>query len=146
MVDFWYNPSEDKSLDFIRNVARYIEPLTKYINFEPKIVTWDCLQCDDSFKKKNCVSNGKYCGMTHSQDPFLHGKEIIMEGLRQYCIHSLQQQGEDIASSESLKDQSRASMFFEYVKRTHQIYHTRITEKESYQIMSALTINTDMVR
>ena len=46
-VDFWYNPSDDKSLDFIRNVARYVEPLTKYIDFKPKLVTWKCQHCDE---------------------------------------------------------------------------------------------------
>ena len=39
-VDFWYNPADDRSLDFISSVARYVEPLTKYIDFKPKIVTW----------------------------------------------------------------------------------------------------------
>lgn len=103
-VDYWYNPSDDKSLDFIRNVAKYIEPLTQYINFEPKIVTWPCKHCDDAFKKKNCVSDGKYCGMKHFIDQSYTGKDIIYEGLRQSCLHQLQQQGEDIASSQALKD------------------------------------------
>lgn len=37
-------------------------------------------------------------------------------------------------------------MFFEYVKRAHQIFKNRITEDESYQVMSALTIDTDQIK
>lgn len=117
-VDFWYNPSDDKSLDFVRNVARYIEPLTKYIDFKPKIVTWQCQHCDDSFKEKNCVADGRYCGFVHDQKLHLDGKEVVTEGLRQYCLHQLQND-QNVASSKMLKEQSKASLFFEYVKRVH---------------------------
>jgi len=41
-ADFWYNPSDDRALDFIKDVARYIEPLSRVIEFEPKIAFYNC--------------------------------------------------------------------------------------------------------
>ena len=60
---FWYSSGDDKSLDFVKNVAEYIEPILRFINFQPKFVTWPCPHCDSSYKKDNCVSDGKYCAL-----------------------------------------------------------------------------------
>jgi hypothetical protein len=63
---FWYSAGDDKALDFIKNVAEYIEPIVGQVNFKPKFVTWSCPHCDSTYKRKNCVSDGKYCAMqTH---------------------------------------------------------------------------------
>ena len=60
-VEMWYSSNDDKSLDFVRNIAVHIEPLLDSIRFEPKFVTFTCPFCTDDFKKKSCVSDGKYC-------------------------------------------------------------------------------------
>ena len=37
-------------------------------------------------------------------------------------------------------------MFFEYVKRAHQLFGTEITEERSQKVMKALTVNQELVR
>jgi len=45
----WYSSSEDRSLDFVRNMAVHIEPLMDQIAFEPKFVTFACTSCSDDY-------------------------------------------------------------------------------------------------
>jgi hypothetical protein len=47
----WYTSSDDKSLDFIKNMAEFIEPIIDDVNFEPKFVTWACPHCEPDFKR-----------------------------------------------------------------------------------------------
>jgi hypothetical protein len=63
---FFYTSDNDKSLDFIRNFREYNEKFDNTnTEFSPHIVTWACPNCDSDFKKKECVSDGKYCAMNH---------------------------------------------------------------------------------
>ena len=41
-VDFFYTTSDDKSLDLLKNLADYMEPLLRYIDFKPRMVSWPC--------------------------------------------------------------------------------------------------------
>ena len=86
-AELWYTSSDDRSLDFIRNIAEDLVPITEYMSFEPKFVTYACPHCDSQFKKANCVSNGKYCAIQNNELLDLDGIEIIMEDLRQHCIY-----------------------------------------------------------
>ena len=88
-VDFWYTSSDDKSLDFIRGVSRYVEKLTNRINWEPRFVTWSCPMCPDDYKEQNCISDGKYCSMKKNENLKISGVELLHEDLRQYCLYSL---------------------------------------------------------
>jgi len=58
LAELWYTSSSDRSLDLIRDMAEYIEPINQLINFEPKFVTWACPNCDSEFKKQNCLFDG----------------------------------------------------------------------------------------
>lgn len=89
LAQFWYTSSDDKSLDFIRYVSDYLEPIIRHVNFEPRFVTWACQQCIPVFKQRNCVSDGKYCSMQHDLWSNISGREIIMEDLRQYCLYEI---------------------------------------------------------
>lgn len=65
-LDYFYTSDSDKSLDFIRNFKESYEKFTRAeVDFTPHIVTWACPQCDSEFKRKECVSDGKYCAMNH---------------------------------------------------------------------------------
>lgn len=83
----WYSSSDDRSLDFIKNMKDYIEPIIKEVNFEPKFVTWACPHCDSDSKKENCVSDGKYCAMQHDANVDMAGADVVMENLRQHCLY-----------------------------------------------------------
>ena len=71
-------------------MADYIEPIIREVNFEPKFVTWACPHCDSAYKRKNCVSDGKYCAMQTASNNDIDGVEIIMENLRQHCVFNLE--------------------------------------------------------
>ena len=86
---FWYSSGDDKALDFVKNMADYIEPITKEVNFQPKFVSWACPHCDSEYKRKNCVSDGKYCAMQTAFNNDMNGVDIIMENLRQHCVYNL---------------------------------------------------------
>jgi hypothetical protein len=62
----WYTSANDKALDFIKNFRDTQKGLADaQVDFSPKIVTWSCTSCDSDFKKKECLSNGRYCAMNH---------------------------------------------------------------------------------
>ena len=65
-IELFYTSSDDRSLDFIRNMAEYLEPIIQQITFEPKFVSWACPRCDSDFKRKNCISDGKYCAFSNA--------------------------------------------------------------------------------
>ena len=83
----WYTSSDDKSLDFIKNMGEYLRPLVKEMSFQPKFVTWSCEDCDVEFKKQNCLSDGKYCALQDDTNNVIDGREILMEDLRQHCLY-----------------------------------------------------------
>jgi len=62
-VEVWYTSSDDKSLDFLRNFREFVLPIMSEIHFYPRSVTWACPHCEVEWKRKNCVSDGKYCAM-----------------------------------------------------------------------------------
>jgi hypothetical protein len=91
-VDFWYTSNDDHSLVFVRDMAEFVLPLAgskSGINLRPKFVHWSCPHCDSEFKRKHCLSDGKYCAMNHDQSISKYtqeGKDIVMENLRMYCV------------------------------------------------------------
>ena len=80
--NLWYTSSNDRALDFIKNFdEHYTKFHEKDLDFSPHIVTWACPTCESDFKKRECISNGKYCAMKHTSN-FIKGVDIIMEDLR----------------------------------------------------------------
>lgn len=65
-MEYFYTSDSDKALDFIKNFREDYEKFSRDdVAFTPHIVTWACPHCDSEFKKKECVSDGKYCAMNH---------------------------------------------------------------------------------
>lgn len=52
MVEYWYTTGDDRSLDFVRDISKYVERLSDVINWTPRFVTWACPKCEDDFKNK----------------------------------------------------------------------------------------------
>lgn len=94
MTEFWYTSSDDRSLDLLSDMAEYIVPINSVL-FEPKFVTWSCPSCEESYKKQNCYSDGKYCAMQHSSNDDMNGVDILHENLVQHCIFQLTEQRTD---------------------------------------------------
>jgi hypothetical protein len=64
--------------------------------------------CADEFKKKECYGDGKFCSPNHSSfNTFSQGKDIVLEDLRELCLHS------------RLQDQERESVWWDYMRNVH---------------------------
>jgi hypothetical protein len=139
----WYSSSDDRSLDFVKNVAEFIEPIIKTVNFMPKFVTWSCPHCDSDSKRTNCVSDGKYCAMQHDANIDIDGVEVVMENLRQHCIYELG--NNSTLGHKSLfyqaTQKSPKDMYFEYVSRAHEVCGTRLTGECSKLVAANLGID-----
>ncbi len=63
----WYTSSNDRALDFVKYFSEEMEKFKeRETEFSPKIVTWACPYCEADLKKKDCVSDGKYCSMNNA--------------------------------------------------------------------------------
>ena len=94
------------------------------MNFKPRFVTWACTACTTDFKIDECFGNGKYCAPNTNQDTgttttsgFAKGKDIIMEDLRQVCLH------------EKLVYDGNEPLWWDYMKYVHQECFDFITEE-----------------
>jgi hypothetical protein len=83
--ELWYTSTNDKALDFVRNFRENYKLMGEEAQFNPRIVTWACTSCDAEFKRKECLSNGRYCAMNH-KGTYIQGKDILVEDLRQKCL------------------------------------------------------------
>lgn len=114
--EFWYTSANDKALDFIRNFGESMELLEKTVQFQPRFVTWACPSCDSDFKRKECVSNGKYCAMNH-RGSYVQGKDIIIEDLRSHCLYK------------QLQKEGREQEWWDYMAYAHKMCYEEINEE-----------------
>mmetsp|Transcript_16900 Transcript_16900/g.25999 ORF Transcript_16900/g.25999 Transcript_16900/m.25999 type:complete len:272 (-) Transcript_16900:280-1095(-) len=145
-AEMWYSSSDDRSLDFVKNIADYLEPLMDQIVFEPKFVTWACPKCSTSFKEKNCVSNGRYCATTNGLSD-LTGREILKENLREHCLFQMEDdKSTDLTSFEQTMHKKGRAVYFEYMKRVHTECKSRINGACSKRVMQSQKIDTSYVQ
>jgi len=86
-MELWYSSYNTEAIDFIKEFDKTMHKMQDYMTFRPRFITWGCEYCDKSFKRTNCVSNGKYCAPNHMQNDYVKGRDIILEDLRQQCLH-----------------------------------------------------------
>jgi hypothetical protein len=86
--DLWYTSADDRSLDFIRDYRDAAAEIGEHALLTPYLVTWSCTFCEDDFKVKECVSDGKYCAIMHGDSKYVNGRDIIEEDLRQLCLYN----------------------------------------------------------
>jgi len=81
--------------------------------FTPRIATYPCINCDEDFKKENCMSDGVYCAFTpnfykeyelEKKGVSMKGKEVLLQAIREKCLHKLM----------STKYTDEGSMFFTF--------------------------------
>lgn len=85
-VKMWYTSSDDRSMDFIADMGEFLRPVLGELQFYPKVVHYECKWCDVEAKKLNCLSNGSYCAVVPKPTDTFHGRDIVMEDLRQACL------------------------------------------------------------
>ena len=108
-LEFWYSSNNQLALDFIKEFDRYAHKLDGYINITPRFVTWGCPVCTEDFKKEECFGSGQYCAPNHVKDDFnrVKGRDIIMEDLRQSCLHT------------NLLAKGKEARWWDYMKEVH---------------------------
>ncbi|KAG6536144.1 hypothetical protein ZIOFF_001188 [Zingiber officinale] len=97
--EFWTNSNDecgdrcDEQVKFVRDFKGNAQILEKggFTLFTPHYITWFC---PDAFKtsrecKTQCINNGRYCAPDpeHDFDEGYDGKDIVVENLRQLCVH-----------------------------------------------------------
>jgi hypothetical protein len=89
--DVWYTSIDDRARDFFSYFQEYDQRLGDKVLMTPHFFSWPCPSCDSEFKKRECVSDGKYCASSHkyTEGVNMAGREIILEDLRQKCIYDL---------------------------------------------------------
>lgn len=114
--DIWFTSTDDRALDFINNFKEYDKILAENALMTPHYVTFDCVECDNSFKAKECFGNGKYCAINHKQVK-MSGQQIILEDIRQSCIYNA-----------SIAKNNNADLFWKYIERAHGMCSEYINE------------------
>lgn len=123
-IEFWYSSNNVLALDFIKEFDKYMPDLQYWVDFTPRFVTWACPSCTDDFKKEECFGNGAYCAPNHGKSftQNIKGKDIIMEDLRQSCLHNqLKHNTESSTGSEWV--------WWDYMKYVHQECFDFITKE-----------------
>lgn len=108
------------------------ESILKELNFEPKFVHHSCENCDHDYKIKNCLNDGKYCAVLHS-DTTIDGRDIVMENLRENCLY------------QKLELKNQQSKFFDYIFHIHELCGTRLSFKCYVTSMKAIDFPQEYV-
>ena len=118
-MQLWYSSNTVLALDFIKEFDKYRHELGDYLRFSPHVVTYPCPSCATAYKQDECFSNGKYCAPNHNMltDGYIKGRDIILEDLRQICLHK------------RLQDDWNEPAWWDYVKYVHQECYGLITEE-----------------
>lgn len=101
-VDLWYSSTLDLGLKLSDELSALSYSFknnhgTKPL-FTPRIATFECRNCSETFLQENCMSDGLYCPYTpkffdeyklqNSEFQF-SGREILLQALREKCLHDL---------------------------------------------------------
>jgi len=110
--DVFYSSAQDKALDFFYDFASTDDQLGDSVLMTPRLVYWQCTSCDQEYKDQNCICGGRYCAVDvrdySGDERALIGKEIVMENLREKCIHKI-----------AYQDLKIRNAFWNYMKMVH---------------------------
>lgn len=86
--ELWYSSVDDRARDFLSYFKQYAVMFGRHAKFTPHFVTWPCPNCDEEFKKEECVSDGLYCTAPYIYEKRIkaNGRAIILEDLREKCV------------------------------------------------------------
>lgn len=113
--DIWYSSNNDLVLDFIQDFQEIDKKLGDKVLMTPHFVYWECMNCGEDFIEANCFAGGRYCATDHGNK--LKGKEIILENLRQKCIHK------------QVYAENKRFLFFKYITTVHDECGSEINEQ-----------------
>jgi hypothetical protein len=65
--DIWYSSSGEVALDFIEDFMKVDKRFGDKVLMTPRIVFWECSDCDDEFLNQHCFAGGNYCATDWGQ-------------------------------------------------------------------------------
>ena len=104
-IELWYASIFDLEGALLEDLNYYTNQFKGQVTFAPRIFTFACTNCPEFVRKKQCISEGRYCfipPVKHAYVPQLyyhinwHEREfsdLMDENLRQKCVHKI---GEDL--------------------------------------------------
>ena len=97
-VKFFFSSSEVRAYELFNNLAQYMNKFGSQVRFTPIYVVHRAPFYDEKnpIRVVNCVSKGKYCYFPKVTTIINDGQAIIMEDLRQKCVHNLALENENI--------------------------------------------------
>lgn len=98
--DLWYSTGLDVSTKVLKGIIAYQNIFGSNALFTPRIMTFSCDNCPDYIKKRDCLSDGKYCPFMPMHEGFGYGKfnfhkykfngrVLLMEALKEKCAYDL---------------------------------------------------------
>lgn len=141
-MEYWYSQASEGSMRFLKNMGEFVGPILGDIKFSPSFVTWPCPQCDSDFKKKHCVSDGKYCASHVARGIFnvefetseVNGRDMLLENLRQHCL------------IDQLGRKNRKADFFKYIEDVDELCGSRVTAHCSEQGIKGLGLDNGAIQ
>jgi len=83
--DFWFTSSSDRALNFLEDFSNMNKKLGDLVEFHPRYVFWECMNCDQEYLENDCYGGGRYCAVEPT-NANIKGHEIVLEDLRQLCL------------------------------------------------------------
>lgn len=128
-MEFWYTSGKDSALDFLKSFGTQITPIINDLDFSPHVVTWSCTYCDSDYKKKNCLGDGKYCGL-RTDKTSIRSKDLVLEDLREVCIHQL------------ATEKGYPQLYWDYISEVHEQCYNYISKSCSKRAVETLNLLT----
>ena len=130
--DFWFTSSSDRALNFLEDFSSMNKKLGGLVQFTPRYVFWECLNCDEKYLENDCYGGGKYCAVEPS-NANIKGHEIVLEDLRQLCLWE----------ALSTPEVNNTALWWDYIHKVHSTCNSVINVACSRRAHKALNLNFD---
>jgi len=130
--DFWFTSSSDRALNFLEDFGSMNKKLGDLVQFTPRYVFWECIDCDEKYLENDCYGGGRYCAVEPS-NANIKGHEIVLEDLRQLCLW------------DHTKKDNTTQVWWDYIHEVHKSCHSIINKKCSKDAMLKLGIDFDAI-
>ena len=89
VVELFFSSYEKRAYTFIENMRKYFDEFENNVIFVPQYVIFKSpfYRSDKPSKTENCVSKGLYCSLPKPSSVIKDGRAIVLENLRQKCLH-----------------------------------------------------------
>lgn len=144
--ELWYSSVFDLSEQQLTEMAQYQSAFGNNTLFTPRIVTFECMNCPESIRQQNCVSDGRYCPYqpidTQYQGKF-EDQVIIEESLREKCLYK-ELLGEEYRDGDNVN----YDLWFRYMLSMRKVIDSKFGLKKeiSIEILKKLGFRKNVIK